>query len=340
METVKNILRGVVIGTANIIPGVSGGTMALVLGIYERLINSVRSISLKTVLAFFKLFTFRKESAAQFALEMKRLDLPFLAAVCAGAIAAIFAFAGLMTWLLENLREPTYGFFFGLVLFSVYAPYRLIKNKRAAAAVVPFLIAAAGMIALSSLSGGAAAEKAEYRLSEERIEYQAETEAAQALPEAKPAPSSGRLLFFFCAGAVAISAMILPGISGSFILLLMGGYFEILRAIAERNMPVLLVFCLGCAAGLALFTRLLNFLLDRFYDSAMGFLTGLVIGSLWAIWPFKASAVIGGETVYTDNIFPASFGGNELAVLLAFTAGCAVVYVFFVLERILEKNRA
>ena len=127
--------------------------------------------------------------------------------------------------------------------------------------------------------------------------------------------------------------MILPGISGSFVLLLMGGYFDILRAIAAMNIPVLAVFAFGCLVGILAFTRLLNFLLRRYYDPTLGFLLGLVIGSLWVIWPFKHAVRVGAETVYLSHKLPDALGGNEIATAAAFLAGAVIVVVMIVIER-------
>jgi uncharacterized membrane protein len=143
---------------------------------------------------------------------------------------------------------------------------------------------------------------------------------------------AGTMFFFFVAGAIAISAMILPGISGSFMLLLLGVYFDVLRCVNNRQWVLLGIFALGCGVGLLLFTRLLKYLLERFHDLTMAFLLGLVIGSLWAIWPFKSFGMAGDKRVDMANILPASFGSNEALTLVAVVLGGAIVAVFIWIE--------
>jgi putative membrane protein len=162
--------------------------------------------------------------------------------------------------------------------------------------------------------------------------------ADSALPAAPAAenrvPQDLRTMaLFFTAGAVAISAMILPGISGSFMLLLMGVYFDVLACITGRQLIPLGVFALGCLVGLLVFTRILNFLLERWHDVTIAFLLGLVMGSLYAIWPFKSFGMAGGRRVDMDNILPSTFALNEILTILTALAGIAIVAAFIVVER-------
>jgi len=126
---IRDFINGAVIGIANIIPGVSGGTMALVLGIYERLITGINGISGSTVTIFMRALTFRKERLAELKSEFRKIKGPMLLRIMIGALAAIGASAKLLSYLLETQHDPTYAFFFGLVLFSAYTPYSLIKKK-------------------------------------------------------------------------------------------------------------------------------------------------------------------------------------------------------------------
>ncbi len=319
-----DILYGAIVGVANIIPGVSGGTMALVLGFYERLIGGINNISSATLIAFIKALSFRKENRELFSGEFERIEGPFLLKLLIGALTAIGLLAKLMSYLLEKQHDPTYGFFFGLVLVSALTPWMLIR-KKTLPVFLAILIAAAGIVAVTeSMSKEDMIRKA-----------QARQEISQAAREGHETGkvSAGRYAFYFVAGAVSISAMILPGISGSFVLLLMGGYFDILRAISVFNLPVLFIFAFGCLAGIISFTRLLNFLLRRFYDSTLGFLLGLVLGSLWVIWPFKHTVAVGSEVVYLSNRIPDSLGSGEIVTLAAFLAGSALVAVMIVIER-------
>lgn len=333
MRILINLLRGVAIGLANIIPGVSGGTMALILGIYQRLITAIGNLGSRTVTSLFR-------GRAAFAEEMRRIDALFLAVLGVGAIGAIVAVARLMTYLLEHQHDPTYGFFFGLVLVSVVVPYRMIK-RRSVGALLACLLAIAIVVGLTMTMSGAdklaSAQKkaAQKAAAAQKVEGTAvQQQAAQTVPR-----DPRTLLLFFVAGAIAISAMILPGISGSFMLLLMGVYFDVLACITGRQFLLLGVFAAGCGAGLVVFTRLLKFLLDRFHDVTMAFLLGLVVGSLWAIWPFKSHGMAGGKRVDMDNILPASFGQSEILTVVTTLAGCAIVAVFVWIEIRQERSR-
>jgi putative membrane protein len=323
-EHARDILYGIIVGVANIIPGVSGGTMALVLGFYERLIGAINSISGATVISCIRALTLNKEHRDAFREEFVRIEGPFMIKLMAGALISIGALAKLMSWLLEQQHDPTYGFFFGLVLVSAYTPWSLIK-KKTIPVMLSIAIAAAGIIAVSELMS----DDDIIRKAEARHQVTVQAEGAPALPAA----GIGTYAYHFLSGAVAISAMILPGISGSFVLLLMGGYFDILKAISTLNLPVLGVFAAGCLAGIIAFTRLLNYLLRRFYDPTLGFLLGLVAGSLWVIWPFKSSVMVANQAVYLSNRIPDSFGAHEIVTLGAFLAGAAVVTLMIWIER-------
>lgn len=325
---VTDVLRGMVIGVANIIPGVSGGTLALVLGIYERLIGAVHKISLQTVLTVLGLLKCNKKSWDNFKVELVRIDAYFLISILVGAILAIGLLAKLMTYFLEHFHDPTYGFFWGLVTISAWVPFKLIK-KHSLISVVAALIATLGVIGLTySISD-------ESKINREQIKYELKlqkTNAQYSQPTEKSSHSPAQLLYVVLAGAVAISAMILPGISGSFLLLLMGTYFTILKAITTFDILTLAAFSLGCFIGVLVFTRLINFALKKWYDVTISFLLGLVFGSLIAIWPFKNTAAVGGEIIYLSNKWPTSFGGNEIMTILATLVGGLIVWVCIVIE--------
>ncbi len=325
-QHLKDILYGVIVGVANIIPGVSGGTMALVLGFYERLIGGINNISSATVITMVKALSLRKHHLDAFRAEFNTIEGPFLIKLMAGALLAIGALANLMSWLLENQHDPTYGFFFGLVLVSAITPWSLIKKKTLTTIVV-IAIAAAGIIAVSeSMSDDDIIRKAESR---NQVTQQAGTDHHS--PHS--GVSIGKYLYHIATGALAISAMILPGISGSFVLLLLGGYFDILRAVATLNFPVLGAFAFGCLAGIIVFTRLLNFLLRKFYDPTLGFLLGLVLGSLWVIWPFKHTVMVGTQIIHLSNRLPENFGQNEITTLAACIAGAVIVAIMIAVEK-------
>ncbi len=324
-QHLRDIASGMVVGVANIIPGVSGGTMALVLGFYERLIGGINNISGATVMSFIRALTCKKEHIAGFLREFERIEGPFLMKILIGALISIGALAKVMSYLLETHHDPIYGFFFGLVLVSAWTPWALIK-KKSFPALAAILVAAIAIIAISQLSSP-----------DDLIQKAGagNMAAAQTVTEEGAAVSTysaGRFVYLFLSGAIAISAMILPGISGSFVLLLMGGYFDVLRAVATLDLPVLAVFAAGCLGGIVAFTRFLHFLLRRLYDPTMGFLLGLVLGSLWVIWPFKHSLMVGSRTVYLANRLPGSFGSNEVSTLAAFIVGALIVVAMIRLE--------
>ncbi len=325
----KNLLRGMVVGVANIIPGVSGGTLALVLGIYERLIGGINNISLETVKAVLGLFKFNKNGWKNFVAELHRIDAFFLATILTGALISIGALAKVMTYFLEHFHDPTYGFFCGLVIVSAWVPYKLIK-KHSFFSILAIIIGTVGVIAFSSLGTD------EQKIHRAQIKYEMEQQKAPnaAAPSEKEIfdHSPGRLAFIIFCGVVGISAMILPGISGSFLLLLMGVYFSILKAITQLDILTLAAFSLGCLFGILAFSRLINFALERWYDVTTSFLLGLVLGSIAAIWPFKGTALVGGEVVYLSNKMPAAFGSNEILTLLSAIAGGLIVLLCIYLE--------
>jgi putative membrane protein len=329
MNLLLDYFKGTIIGIANIIPGVSGGTMALVLGIYERLIDALHNISTESVIAPLRLIILKKGSFMQFKEEMKRIDAVFLLMLGIGALSSIIALAKLMTYLLKHQHDPTYGFFFGLVLLSVIAPFQLIRKK-----TVPVFLAI--VIAMSSVFAVSFAVSGDAMLHKAQKKHELQVRTSQNIQPAQAVSPQNikflKFVYLFFLGAVSISAMILPGVSGSFLLLLLGGYFEILEAITTRNFPVLGAFALGCIVGILLFTRLLDYLLKKWYDTTMGFLVGLVIGSLWMIWPFKTSAVVGDETVYLTNMIPRQFSANEVLTVVAFIAGSLIVAAMLIIE--------
>ncbi len=358
VQLLINLLRGAAVGIANIIPGVSGGTMALILGIYERLISAIGNVGPASIKNMLK-------GRKAFMEEMRRLDVVFLGTLGVGAAATIVVFAGFMKYLLLKQHDPTYGLFFGLVLVSVVVPWRMLKRESAGAVV-------SAAIAMVMVVGLTLAMSGEQQLTSTRKQTclkLARTKAKAAIKDpgspaaTKPLPQVcaavveankgkkvamdiGQLVFFFFAGAIAISAMILPGISGSFMLLLMGIYFDMLNCIntvrlgvtarqfSEITEPAILlaVFALGCLLGLLFFTKLLKFLLDKFHDVTLAFLTGLIVGSLYAIWPFKKAdyAIPGNLETRVDmqNILPAAVTSNELLTALSVLLGAAIVAGF------------
>jgi putative membrane protein len=237
-------LRGMCMGAADVVPGVSGGTMAFILGIYQELIEAVRSINarfIRTLLAF------------RFREAMGLVPWKFLGFLVMGILFSVFSLARLLAWLLENKPVFLWSFFFGLILASILTVGRNLERWQVSALIwvvagtvgTYFLV---GMVPLNT-------------------------------PEAP--------WFLFLSGAVAICAMILPGISGSFILVLLGKYHFVLAAVNERNFFVLAVVTAGALFGITSFSRLLSWLLKKHHDVTIALLLGLMLGSLRKIWPWK-----------------------------------------------------
>jgi putative membrane protein len=231
-------------GAADIVPGVSGGTMAFITGIYDTLLSSIRAFDLMFLGKLFRL---------DIAGAWEHVNGAFLLALFAGIATSIFSLAQVVSWLLEHHPVPLWAFFFGLILASALVLLREVSQW--STAVVLCLIAGGAIaltIALSPVM---------------RLDV--------------------GLAGVFLAGFVAICAMILPGISGSFILVLMGMYSTVLVAIKSLDLVFILVFVLGAGAGLLCFSRLLHWLLHRFHQPTMALLTGFLFGSLAVVWPWK-----------------------------------------------------
>jgi putative membrane protein len=231
-------------GTADVIPGVSGGTVAFITGIYEELLNSIKSIDKE---AFGLLLRFK---IAEF---WKKINGPFLICVLGGIVTSLASLARLMTYLLDNHPIQIWSFFFGLILISSPLILRDIK-KWNAGIVLSFIVGIIGAYLITILS---------------------------------PTETPTNFAFIFFCGALAICAMILPGISGAFILLLIGKYEYMITALTGLNIPVILVFVAGCFFGLLGFSRLLSWILAHYRFPTLALLAGFMIGSLNKVWPWK-----------------------------------------------------
>jgi putative membrane protein len=333
-----NLVRGAMIGVANIIPGVSGGTVALVLGVFERLVRAIRNLDSRLVRSSFRLLAggFKGLPLNNFIADLRRADVFFMGTLGVGAAVAIVLLSRVMEYLLTGLHDPTYAFFDGLILASLVVPWRLLQ-KKGVPEIASFAVGLGFILVLSVGFGHLADRKLEIKA--------AQQESAAALEEGEDAGDGYErvrdpvaLGVLFTTGVVAISAMILPGVSGSFIMLVMGQYEKVLTAINNRDLVVLGVVALGCIIGLLAFTRLLNFLLRRFHSQTIAFLIGLMIGSFWTLWPFKATIVVAGETHFsTQNVLPA-VDANLFVSLATFAVGFAIVAAFDVVERRLRST--
>jgi putative membrane protein len=245
-ETLKNIAQGFGMGAADVVPGVSGGTMALIFGIYPRLINAIKSFDTDWI-----------KGLVKFDLEviLHRPHFTLLIPLLSGILAAILFFTRIVPLpiLIRTHPEIIYGLFFGLILGSVL----VLMKETGCWAFKEFRFVIAG-IAIGSL-------------------------IFNIVPMQTPDAS----WFIFICGAIAISAMILPGISGSFILLMLKKYAYIFNAIGHFNFAVIIPFAIGMITGLVLFSRVLSWLLKTWYRETLSTIIGLLVASLWVIWPFQ-----------------------------------------------------
>lgn len=239
------ILRGMAMGASDIVPGVSGGTMALILGIYEELINSIRAIGRPEFL--------RPALRLQIKPALQALNWQFLLAVGLGILTAIVTLAGALEWLLVHQTVYIWSFFFGLVLASAFTVSRRIPKWN----VPLLLIFAVGTVAAFIIVG------------------------------LVPAQTPNTWWFLILSGALASCAMMLPGISGAFILFILGKYEYVLAAVNNRDFLTLALVAVGAAFGLVTFAQILSWLFKRYHDMTIAVLIGLMIGSLRKLWPWK-----------------------------------------------------
>ena len=285
------VARGFVMGSADVVPGVSGGTMAFILGIYEELINSIRAAARPP---FWKALI-----GLRIAEALKAVNAGFLIALFAGILLAILSLAKGLEWLLENQPVYLWSFFFGLVLASVWTVSKRIPRWSPLLAGA-LLVGAVGAYIVVGLV---------------------------------PLQTPESAWYLFLSGALAICAMILPGISGSFILVLLGKYQFVLGAVNDRDFVTIAIVGAGAVVGIVTFAQVLGWLFKRYHDLAVAVLIGLMVGSLRKIWPWKeVIATITdrhGALIPTveANILPATFGSEVLAALGLAVVGFALVLV-------------
>lgn len=302
-------LKGCAMGMADVVPGVSGGTIAFISGIYEELLDSIRSVNGTAVKLLLKL---------RFAEFWRHINGRFLLPVLLGIATAIFSLARLMTYLLTEHPIAIWSFFFGLIIASAVLVAKQV-GKWDVKSVSAFVIGAA---------------------------------AAWWITVATPTETPNDWWFVMLAGAIAICAMILPGISGAFILLLLGKYQYIMAAVGNFDIPVMLVFVVGAMAGIISFSHLLSWLLKHVHDITVAVLMGFMVGSLNKVWPWKEVV----ET-YTDNhgklqplveanVLPGHFAeltGREPLILEAVAlcvVGFVTIYGIEQVARIMAKKKA
>lgn len=300
-------LKGMAMGAADIVPGVSGGSIALITGIYAELlasINSFDSQNLKLLLDF------------KFSQFYKAVNGNFLFSLLFGILTSLFTMSKLITYLMLEHPIPLWSFFCGLILISSFLILKDIKHWNLE---IVFALATGTVIAYF-------------------------------VTDLPPMTSPNSLWFTFLSGAIAICAMILPGISGSFILLILGKYEQILKAVTEKDLLTLAIFALGCIVGILSFSRVVSWLLKKFYSLTLSLLAGFMLGSMNELWPWKlvlsyrTSSSGEQKPFLTENISPATFleqmevEPQILQAVIAFLIGIGLVFGIERLAYYLQKS--
>ena len=297
------LLKGLAMGAADVIPGVSGGTIAFITGIYEELINSIKSINLKAIKLFF---------TGKFGEFWKAINGTFLLSVLLGIGISVFSLAKGLEYLLNHYPILVWSFFFGLIVASAIYVARSIKSWNAGTII-------SGILGIAVAFG---------------------------ITVISPAEANTAYWFVFVSGMIAICAMILPGISGSFILVLLGMYKFILGAVGDMNIAVILTFLVGAAIGIIAFSNVLSWLLRKYHNLTIALLAGFMIGSLNKVWPWKevTETIIDrhGELkpIAERNILPGTYEqvtGHEAWLLAAIALAAVGFMLIFVVEGIGKK---
>jgi len=245
MKHFSLFIKGIAMGAANVIPGVSGGTVALITGIFETLIHSIKSIDVKA----FKLLL-----KGEFKAFADHINLPFLITVFSGIAISILTFARLLDFLFENYPIYIWSFFFGLILASVYFVAKTI-DKWNLSVILNFIVGTSIAVTIALLT---------------------------------PASQSDNILYLLLCGIVAASSMILPGLSGSFVLILMGNYqLVMIDAVNTLNLKILVPVAIGAGIGILGFSHLLSWIFEKFKNQTIALLSGFILGSLIILWPWK-----------------------------------------------------
>ena len=295
-------LKGVAMGASDVVPGVSGGTIAFITGIYERLINAIKSINIANIKLFF---------IGKFKQFWVNIDGTFLLCLMLGIATSFLSLANLITYLIENQSVYVWSFFFGLILASIVFVGRNVRwNWKTMITGLVFVLLAFFITS----------------------------------PENAPLNQNNALWYIFLCGAIAICAMILPGISGSFILVLLGQYFYIMNALTELNIIVLSVFISGALIGIVSFANVLSWLFKHYEMITLSALTGFMAGSLNKIWPWKNTI----ETyidkhgkimpLIQENILPNNFDMSFIWACLLILLGFTIVFVLEMVANKLKKQ--
>lgn len=287
-------------GAADIVPGVSGGTIAFITGIYDRLLGAINSVN------FSVLKTIKTQGIVA---AWKQIDGTFLLALFLGMICSIGLLSVPITFLLQNHPVLIWSFFFGLVLASVWLVGKQIESYNLITGII-FLASAFLAYWITTLD---------------------------------VLQGSDNLIYIFFSATIAICAMILPGVSGAFILLILGVYQIVINAIHDRDIKMLAVFGLGCVVGLLSFSRLLKWLLNNKRAQTLAMLTGFLLGSLNKIWPWKNKTGESPIHIHSDGreewilkpVLPANFEGDSqfMFAILLFLAGVTLIIVMSRFEK-------
>ncbi|MFA6676535.1 MAG: DUF368 domain-containing protein [Bacteroidales bacterium] len=282
-------LKGLCMGAADVIPGVSGGTIAFLTGIYEELVDSIRLIDARALKYLFSL------KISKF---WKHINGWFLISVFLGVLISVFSLAKLMIFLMNYYPIQLWSFFFGLIISSSIFILRNVNLKKTTNILaLVFGIALGAVICLLS-----------------------------------PGETTNEIWFIFLSGGLAVCAMILPGISGSFILLLLGKYPYIMSAVSDFKIEILLVFGLGAIIGLLMFSRVLSWLLKRFYSITVVALAGIMLGSLLKLWPW--------QNILSSGVSrPSMPDGNIKEAIFFCTLGIILVYFIEFIAKFIKKYK-
>lgn len=314
---IGTILRGMAMGAADVVPGVSGGTMALITGIYERLIAAVGAITKEG------LSTLRKEGLNMKGLRAtwQAIDATFLVSLGVGIAVSVLTFARIIGWALEEYPPVVWAFFFGLIVASTWYVAKMVKHWKWQ--YLAFALVSAAVLVAISLATPAATPEAPW--------------------------------FVLLSGMIAISAMILPGISGSFLLVLLGKYEYVLNAIHDMNLTVIVVFGAGCAIGILTSARIISWFFKKYHDATMAAILGVMVGSLYTVWPWRQVTRFSGEfgtedyQVLTDQpVLPSVYDAQSIVglesaqpsyVIFSVIAGIIGVLLVFAITSLAHRKQ-
>lgn len=301
-------LKGLGMGAANVVPGVSGGTIALITGIFERLINAIKS---------FNLVALKKLLKGDFKGLAAHIDLWFLVAVLSGVAVSILSFARLFDYLFINYPVYIWSYFFGLIIGSIYFVGKTVQ-KWSLSVIIAFLLGAAIAVTISVMT---------------------------------PASEDSSFVYLLICGVVAACSMILPGLSGSFVLILMGNYqLVMIDAVNNLELAILLPVVIGAGVGLMGFSYILSWVFRKFRDQTISVLTGFILGSLGLLWPWKENIYKldpTGELLLKANgekivegyrwLKPENFTGEVIFAVVLIVVGIATIWMLEVTALKKEK---